>query len=260
MPANEDHIRIFETENPTVIFSTPPVLTRLIRSGLMTEKNLIRLWYVSGSPINTNDAIAMEGKLKKGIVMQACSRAESNVPFMSNLDDPLEKRIFTVGYPPKKKITRIVDGELQIKKNYIIPMLFNEHEFTKDEWYSTGDLIEVDSDGYYIFKGRKKLLINYGPKDVNPLEVEDIVDSLEDIEKSYCVGIELKEDPHTKYLCLAIDGKNIKKDELKVFLQKTLNLAFYDIFLMKDFPMTDSGKINRIELTKRIQNIIDNNY
>lgn len=247
-------IRLLEEEKPTVIFSTPPVLSRISRSGMLPDIETVRLWYVSGSPINTVDAIEVDKKLKNGVVVQACSRAESNVPFMSDLGDTEEKRIFTIGYSPRDDITKVVDGELYIRSEYIIPMLCDMHPFTDDGWYQTGDLVDVDSDGYYTFKGRKKLLINVGATDINPLEVEKIVDSIDGVEKSYCVGIVIDGEPQTKFPCLVIQGKNMDHLSIASIVEETMDIELYKIVEVDDFPLTHTGKIDRITLTRTIQN------
>lgn len=115
----------------------------------------------------------------------------------------MDQRVNTIGKEIVDGSTRIVDGEMQIAKEWVIPMLDGEHTFTDDGWYKTGDLVEQDSEGYYKVVGCKKPILSYGPRDVNPYEVEELVDSIDGVIKSYCIDINLDDDPN-RYPCVCV--------------------------------------------------------
>ena len=54
-------------------------------------------------------------------------------------------------------------------------------QFQSDGWFATGDLIEVDEDGYLKIVGRLKEVINVGGLKVLPIEIEDVVNSIEGV-------------------------------------------------------------------------------
>jgi acyl-CoA synthetase (AMP-forming)/AMP-acid ligase II len=77
--------------------------------------------------------------------------------------------------------TRIVDGVFQIKaKSAMLGYLNAPSPFTEDGWFNTGDMVEVDGD-YVRFLGRKSEIINVGGEKVYPAEVENVLQSLNNV-------------------------------------------------------------------------------
>ena len=64
----------------------------------------------------------------------------------------------------------------------------NEAAFTGDGWFHTGDLGEIEEDGYLRIVGRAKELIISGGYNVYPREVEDVVRAHPEIEDVAVVG------------------------------------------------------------------------
>ena len=77
--------------------------------------------------------------------------------------------------------TRIVDGMLQIKaRSAMLGYLNAASPFTEDGWFLTGDAVEVDGE-YVRILGRKSEIINVGGEKVYPAEVENVVQTLDNI-------------------------------------------------------------------------------
>ena len=72
---------------------------------------------------------------------------------------------------------RIVDGELWLRSNTQIMgyLNYSMESFTKDGWFKTGDLVEINADGYLKILGRSKEIINVGGEKVYPAEVESVL-------------------------------------------------------------------------------------
>ncbi len=72
------------------------------------------------------------------------------------------------------------DGELQIKtpcifKGYYRDDAATRSVITEDGWFSTGDLAEVDSEGYWYITGRKKeLIVSSNGKKIYPARIENL--------------------------------------------------------------------------------------
>jgi len=71
------------------------------------------------------------------------------------------------------------DGELLIKAPSVTPGYYKREEetrelFTEDGWMKTGDLVEMDEEGFLFFKGRKKNIIvtSFG-KNIAPEPIEE---------------------------------------------------------------------------------------
>jgi long-chain acyl-CoA synthetase len=84
--------------------------------------------------------------------------------------------------------TRIVDGILQIKaKSAMLGYLNAPSPFTDDDWFNTGDAVEVDGE-YIKILGRKSEIINVGGEKVYPAEVESIIQEMENVSEVTVYG------------------------------------------------------------------------
>lgn len=90
------------------------------------------------------------------------------------------QRIGTVGKPlPHTEVRVNSDGELEFRGPQVFGGYLNNPEatravLTEDGWFATGDLGEIDADGFVRISGRKKeIIITAGGKNVAPALLED---------------------------------------------------------------------------------------
>lgn len=82
---------------------------------------------------------------------------------------------------------KIVDGELIVRKSSSFYGYLNRENPSTD-WFYTGDLVEVDDDNAIKIVGRKDAVINVGGEKVFPLEVEEKLLDLEEVEECRVYG------------------------------------------------------------------------
>jgi acyl-CoA synthetase (AMP-forming)/AMP-acid ligase II len=86
----------------------------------------------------------------------------------------------SVGPPAPSSVVRLDEGgELWVSNPCLFSGYFRDKEATAaamvDGWYRTGELAEVDDEGYYYIVGRTKDLIRTGGETVAPVEVDQVI-------------------------------------------------------------------------------------
>ena len=87
-----------------------------------------------------------------------------------------------------------VEGEIQVKGENVMLGYYNNDEanagaFTEDGWYRTGDVGYMDADGYIYITGRlKSVIVLENGKNVFPEEIEEYLESIEEIAECVVVG------------------------------------------------------------------------
>ena len=116
----------------------------------------------------------------------------SPVSTQSALDDPLEKRVGTVGRVHPHVEVKVVDpetgaivgrgasGELCTRGYSVMLGYWNNEAATADaidtaRWMHTGDLATMDDDGYVNIVGRIKDMIIRGGENIYPREIEEFL-------------------------------------------------------------------------------------
>ncbi|MET0135658.1 MAG: long-chain fatty acid--CoA ligase [Kibdelosporangium sp.] len=98
----------------------------------------------------------------------------------ATVNSPNKFKPGTVGHPVPNTAVRIAeDGEVQIKGGQVFQGYWQNDEATRavvdgDGWFATGDLGELDAEGFLKITGRKKeILVTSGGKNVAPAVIED---------------------------------------------------------------------------------------
>ncbi|QCJ48113.1 acyl-CoA synthetase [Haloprofundus sp. MHR1] len=125
------------------------------------------------------------------------------------------------------------------------------------EYYRTGDLASRDEDGYFFFEGRADDIILSAGYRIGPFEVEDALVSHPAVAEAAAVG-----SPHAErgnvvkaYVILAegYDGDDELVGEIQEFMKEETAPYKYPrrVEFVDELPKTSSGKIRRIELRER---------
>ncbi|MFI5635836.1 AMP-dependent synthetase/ligase [Streptomyces goshikiensis] len=145
-----------------------PLVYRRIRAALGGH---VRYVLSGGSPLGRRLAAFYTGagiEVFEGYGLTETTGASTVTP-------PLRPRLGTVGWPLPGTSVRIADdGEVLLGGRHVFAGYWNVAAHDGGQWLATGDIGELDDDGYLTITGRKKdLIITSGGKNVAPAPLED---------------------------------------------------------------------------------------
>ena len=187
----------------------------------------------------------------------------SPVSFQSSTDDPVHKRVSTVGRVLPHLEVKIVDGDGRIvpvgskgelcTKGYSVMQGYwadeaRTAESVKDGWMVTGDLATIDADGYCNIVGRVKDMLIRGGENVYPTEIEEYLFRHPKVAQAQVFGV-----PDVRYgeeVCAWIvlkPGETSSTEEIRAFCQG--QIAHYKVpryvRFVDQLPMTVTGKAQK---------------
>jgi fatty-acyl-CoA synthase len=192
----------------------------------------------------------------------------SPVSFQSTTDDPLAKRVSTVGRIHPHVECKIVDpatgavvprgatGEL-LSRGYIVMLgYWGNAEATAEaidaaRWMHTGDLATMDEEGYVNIVGRSKDMIIRGGENIYPREIEEFLYGHPQVQDVQVIGV-----PDEKYgeevmaWVILKPGGTAMGDDLREFCRgKIAHFKIPRYWRFTDaFPMTITGKIQKYKM------------
>ncbi|MEX2518122.1 MAG: AMP-binding protein [Paracoccaceae bacterium] len=190
----------------------------------------------------------------------------SPVSFQSAVDDPLARRVSTVGRIQPHVECKVVGeggatlpvgekGELLTRGYLVMKGYWGDEERTaeaiRDGWMHTGDLAVIDADGYCRIVGRIKDMLIRGGENVYPVEVEDFLMGHPDIAQAQVFGLP---DPRlgeevAAWLILRA-GAKLDAEELRAWCKG--KIAGYKIprhvRMVAELPLTATGKPQKFRM------------
>jgi fatty-acyl-CoA synthase len=192
----------------------------------------------------------------------------SPVSTQTTADDPLERRVATVGRVHPHVEIKIVDpidgrvvprgqpGELLTRGYSVMLGYWNDPERTAEaidraRWMHTGDLATMDEEGYVNIVGRSKDMIIRGGENVYPREIEEFLHTHPDVSDVAVIGV-----PDERYgeeimaWVQLRQGAAASGDVLKDFCKG--KIAHYKVpryvKVVDEFPMTITGKVQKYKM------------
>jgi acyl-coenzyme A synthetase/AMP-(fatty) acid ligase len=164
-------------------------------------------------------------------------------------------RLGSMGKPLPGMEVRISDGELQLRAASS-PTFFSRYldgERFEGEWWSTGDLVSEDDDGYLFFEGRNDDIISSSGYRIGPTEVEAALLSHPAVADAAAVAAP---DPERGSVVRAIvvlrddePGKELSRELIDHCRKQTAPYKAPRIVdFVEELPKTTTGKVKRAQL------------
>jgi cyclohexanecarboxylate-CoA ligase len=197
---------------------------------------------------------------------------EAGITTISALTDSVEKRASSAGRAVDGVEVRVVDGageplppdtpgHLQLRASgQHVGLFMNDALYAdsfQDGWFKTGDLGQIDEDGYVRIVGRSKDIVIRGGENIPIIEIENIIRDLPEVKDIVIVGVP---DDRLGERCHAVivprsPGKVLSLREVVRHLEALgVTKQYWPEFLTmaEDLPRTASGKIQRFVIRDRL--------
>jgi fatty-acyl-CoA synthase len=192
----------------------------------------------------------------------------SPVSTQTAADDPLDKRVGTVGRVHPHVEVRIADpesgatvargepGELLTRGYSVMLGYWEDPERTAeaidaDGWMHTGDLATIDNEGYVDIVGRSKDMVIRGGENIYPREVEEFLYTHPLIEDVAVIGV--PDERYGEELMAWVrvrEGAALSEEDVREHCRG--RIAHYKVprhvRFAAEFPMTVTGKVQKFKL------------
>ena len=193
----------------------------------------------------------------------------SPVSFQSRTDDPIERRVSTVGTVLPHVEVKIVDdegrvvprgtaGELLTRGYCVMRGYWDQPERTAEAidaggWMHTGDMATLDEAGYCNIVGRIKDMVIRGGENIYPREIEEFLFRHPKVESVQVFGV--PDDRYGEEVCAWIKpkpGETLTTQDILDFCKG--QIAHYKVpryvEFVAEFPMTVTGKAQKFIMRK----------
>jgi fatty-acyl-CoA synthase len=263
-----------ESERCTALYGVPTMFIAELGHPEFKRFDLtsLRTGIMAGSPcpIEVMRRCVTEMNMREVTIAYGMTET-SPVSTQTSCDDPLERRVGTVGRVHPHIEVKIIDseggivpsgtaGELCTRGYSVMLGYWDDVDMTaqaidRGRWMHTGDLATMDEEGYVNIVGRIKDMVIRGGENVYPREIEEFLFRHPKVEAVQVVGV-----PDPKYgeeLCAWIklkSGVAATPAEVQEFCKE--QIAHYKIpryiKFVDAFPMTVTGKVQKFVMREQM--------
>ena len=260
------------TEKCTAIYGSPSMLITLIdHAEFDPEKwKTLSKGTIGGAPcpIELMRKLVQDIGISDITVGYGITEASSWIT-MTRPDDPLDIRVSTIGSALECNEVKILDpatgedlpshsqGEL-CARGFLMKEYYNMPAATasaidKQGWFHTGDLGEMDENGYVTITGRLKDVIVREGVEIYPTELEEIIYKLPGVSEVQVFGFPHPEKGQEIAAWVKIkEGTQVSLESLEKYVKDNVSQEkepdYYK--LATEFPMTRSGKVQKFKLAE----------
>lgn len=129
------------------------------------------------------------------------------------------------------------------------------NESFKEDWFYTGDLANIDDEGFLYIVGRRKDMIISGAENVFPAEIENILLKHPQVEQAAVIGLENEKwGEEVTAFVVTRPGQVVTRDDIRTFCRQYI--AGYKVpkkvFFLDELPMSATGKLLKNKLVEQV--------
>jgi fatty-acyl-CoA synthase len=268
-------LRTVEQEKCTTLYGVPTMFIAELDHPDFAKFDLssLRTGIMAGAPCPIEVMKRVNEQMNMRDVTIAYGMTETSpVSFQSATDDPLERRVSTVGRIHPHVEVKVVDlegrvvprgerGELCTRGYSIMLGYWDEAEKTGDVldqngWMHTGDIAVIDDEGYCNIVGRIKDLVIRGGENLYPREIEEFLYRHPKIQDVQIFGV--ADSRYGEELCAWVrirPGETLTAEDVRAFCEGQIahNKIPRYVEFVDEFPMTVTGKIQKFVMRETVE-------
>ena len=262
---------VVEQERCTALYGVPTMFIAELAcpsfSGAAPARDLssLRTGVMAGSPCPVEVMKQVVGRMNMADVTIAYGMTEtSSVSFQTGPDDPLQRRVATIGKVRPHLEVKIIDesgavvprgiaGELCTRGYSVMRGYWDDPARTAEAvdaegWMHTGDLGTIDAAGYGNIVGRIKDMVIRGGENIYPREIEEFLYTHPKVADVQVVGVpDLRMGEELCAWVRLAPGEAADEDEIRAYCRGRIahfKIPRYVRFV-DAFPMTVTGKVQK---------------
>jgi fatty-acyl-CoA synthase len=267
-------LEAIQREKCTGLFGVPTMFIAILGHPDFAAYDVssLRTGCMAGSPCPVEVMKQVIAHLNMRDVTIAYGMTETSpVSFQSAGDDPLERRVATIGRVQPHLEVKIVDehgatvkrgkpGEVCTRGYSVMIGYWDDKQKTddavdRDGWMHTGDIGTIDAEGYGNIVGRIKDMVIRGGENLYPREIEEFLYTHPKVADVQVVGL-----PDKRYgeeLCAwirLVPGVTVDEAEIRAFCSGQIahqKIPRYVRFV-DEFPMTVTGKVQKFIIREKM--------
>jgi fatty-acyl-CoA synthase len=264
-----------QAEGCTALYGVPTMFIAQLDHPEFARFDLtsLRTGIMAGAPCPIEVMRRVADRMNMREVTIAYGMTETSpVSFQSATDDPLERRVTTVGRIHPHLEVKIVDAEGRVvprgergelcTRGYSVMLGYWDDAAKTAEvidaarWMHTGDLATLDAEGYCNIVGRIKDMVIRGGENLYPREIEEFFFRHPKIQDVQVFGV--ADAKYGEELCAWIrvrEGVTLTEDEVRAFADGQIahNKIPRYIQFVSEFPMTVTGKVQKFRMREAVE-------
>jgi fatty-acyl-CoA synthase len=256
-------IRMIEEKSITIVMGVPTIHDAIRKHSLFETANFesVRWFYSGGAPCPRE---LIEAFLDKGLPFgQGMGMTETSPTIFMLSKEDYRRKVGSIGKPVMFCDIAIVDengapvqngeiGELLIKGPHVMKEYWGlpdkTEEAIRDGWFYSGDLMRQDEEGFIYVAGRKKDMIISGGENIYPLEVEQVLKELPEINEAAVIGVSHPKWGEVPIAFISLNqGYTFSQDKAESLCME--KLAKYKVpkqfIILEELPKNATGKIDK---------------
>lgn len=267
-------LRAVHEERCTVLHGVPTMFIAELDHAEFASFDLasLRTGIMAGAPCPIELMRRVVDRMHMSEVLIAYGQTEASpVTTLTRPDDPIERRVSTVGRVMPHQELKIVDpltgatvergrqGEICFR-GYQVMLGYDNHPqatveaIDRQGWLHSGDLGTMDDETYVKITGRIKDMVIRGGENIYPREIEEFLHTLPLIADAHVVGVPDEKFGEELLACVKLKGDGAKQHPPVEQFQAMCKgkIAHYKIprywMVVDEFPMTVTGKVQKFKI------------